>query len=85
LVDPLAAYCGHNLPRLGRIKKRYDPDDFLCHGQSVPPMVEDLPISRAEDRMDRISRKYTGEPYPLRTDRIILLLKPDHARSVIFC
>ena len=29
-------------------------------------------------------RKYTGQPYPPRTDRIVLLIKPDHAEAVIF-
>ena len=39
---------------------------------------------RAWEIIDRIARKYTGQPYPLRTDRIVLLIKPDHARAVIF-
>jgi PPOX class probable F420-dependent enzyme len=52
----------------------------LIRGQ----LVEQVEGDRAWEIIDRISRKYTGEPYPLRTDRIILLIKPDHARSVIF-
>jgi PPOX class probable F420-dependent enzyme len=52
----------------------------LIRGQ----LVERVEGDRAWEIIDRISRKYTGEPYPLRTDRIILLIKPDHARSVIF-
>jgi PPOX class probable F420-dependent enzyme len=39
---------------------------------------------RAWDIIDRIARKYTGQPYPLRTDRIVLLIKPDHAQAVTF-
>jgi hypothetical protein len=31
-----------------------------------------------------MSQKYTGQPYPLRTDRIVLLIKPDHAQAVLF-
>jgi hypothetical protein len=26
----------------------------------------------------------TGQPYPLRTGRIILLIRPDHAQAVTF-
>jgi PPOX class probable F420-dependent enzyme len=29
--------------------------------------------------IDRLSRKYTGQPYPLRTDRVVFLVEPDHA------
>ena len=29
--------------------------------------------------IDRISNKYTGQPYPLRTDRVVFLIEPDHA------
>ena len=27
--------------------------------------------------IDRISRKYTGQPYPLRTDRVVFLIDPE--------
>lgn len=29
--------------------------------------------------IDRISHKYTGRPYPVRTDRVVFLLERDHA------
>lgn len=29
--------------------------------------------------IDRISHKYTGQPYPLRTDRVVFLVEPAHA------
>jgi len=34
--------------------------------------------------IDRLSRKYTGQPYPLRTDRVIFLISPEHARARTF-
>jgi PPOX class probable F420-dependent enzyme len=38
----------------------------------------------AWDVIDRISRKYTGQPYPLRTDRVVFLIEPEHARAQAF-
>ncbi len=35
----------------------------------------------AWDIIDRLSRKYTGQPYPLRTGRIVFLIEPEHARA----
>ena len=52
----------------------------LIRGQ----VVEFLDGDRAWEIIDRISRKYTGNAYPLRTGRIILLIKPDHAQAVTF-
>jgi len=31
--------------------------------------------------IDRLSRKYTGQPYPLRDDRVVFLIEPEHARA----
>jgi PPOX class probable F420-dependent enzyme len=52
----------------------------LIRGQ----VTELIDGDRAWDIIDRIARKYIGQPYPLRTDRIILLIKPDHAQAVTF-
>ncbi|HEX3205397.1 MAG TPA: FAD-binding protein, partial [Propionibacteriaceae bacterium] len=41
-------------------------------------VVELVDGDRAWEIIDRISQKYTGQPYPLRTDRSVLLIKPDH-------
>ncbi len=35
----------------------------------------------AWDIIDRLSVEYTGQPYPLRTGRIVFLIEPDHARA----
>jgi len=50
----------------------------LIRGQ----VVELVDGDRAWEIIDRISQKYIGQPYPLRTDRIVLLIKPDHAQVV---
>ena len=34
--------------------------------------------------IDEISRKYTGQPYPLRTDRVVFLVETDHAHANAF-
>jgi hypothetical protein len=47
-------------------------------------VVERVDGDRAWEIIDRISRKYTGQPYPLRTGRIILLIQPDRAQAVTF-
>src|SRR5512133_1618107 len=52
----------------------------LIRGQ----VVERIEGDRAWEIIDRISQKYIGQPYPLRTDRIIFLIKPDHAQAVTF-
>ena len=52
----------------------------LIRGQ----VVELVDGDRGWEIIDRISQKYTGQPYPMRTDRIVLLIKPDHAQVVDF-
>lgn len=34
--------------------------------------------------IDRIAVKYTGKAYPLRTDRVVLLIEPDHAQAISY-
>jgi hypothetical protein len=52
----------------------------LIRGQ----VVELVDGDRGWEIIDRISQKYTGQPYPLRTGRIVLLIKPDHAQVIDF-
>jgi len=52
----------------------------LIRGQ----VTELIDGDRAWEIIDRIARKYTGQPYPLRTDRNVLRIKPDHAQAVTF-
>ncbi len=34
--------------------------------------------------IDRMSNKYLGQPYPLRTDRVVFLVEPEHALAQVF-
>jgi PPOX class probable F420-dependent enzyme len=34
--------------------------------------------------IDRIAHKYTGAPYPLRNDRVVLLIEPERAQAISF-
>jgi PPOX class probable F420-dependent enzyme len=34
--------------------------------------------------IDRISRKYTGQPYPIRSGRVVFLIDPEHAQAHTF-
>ncbi|MGH3278362.1 MAG: PPOX class F420-dependent oxidoreductase [Trebonia sp.] len=34
--------------------------------------------------IDRISAKYTGAPYPQRTDRMVFLIEPEHVRGTAY-
>ena len=34
--------------------------------------------------IDRISNKYIGQPYPLRTDRVVFLIRPEQAWGMAF-
>jgi PPOX class probable F420-dependent enzyme len=52
----------------------------LIRGQ----VVELVDGDRAWEIIDRIAQKYIGQPYPLRTGRIVFLIKPDHAQFVNF-
>lgn len=44
-------------------------------------VVEQVEGDRAWTMIDRLSDKYTGAPYPLREDRVIFLVEPEHAWS----
>ena len=54
-------------------------------GRSRPPVHR---ASRCPGKAwaisDRLSVKYTGQPYPLRTGRVVFLVEPDHARARIY-
>jgi PPOX class probable F420-dependent enzyme len=47
-------------------------------------MAERIEDDRAWTIIDRISRKYTGQPYPLRTGRVVFLIDNEHAQASTF-
>jgi len=47
-------------------------------------VVARLDGDEAWEIIDRMSRAYTGQPYPLRTDRVVFLVEPEHARAMTF-
>lgn len=66
-------------PRVGlSLTQRDNPFVSAYLRGHVVGRIED---ERAWPIIDRISEQYTGAPYPLREDRIVLLIEPDHARA----
>ena len=47
-------------------------------------VVETVTGDAAWEIIDRIARKYTGGPYPLREDRIVFLIEVERAREISF-
>jgi PPOX class probable F420-dependent enzyme len=47
-------------------------------------VAERLEGDEAWTIIDRIAHKYLGQPYPLRTDRVVFLIEPEHARAQTF-
>ena len=34
--------------------------------------------------IDRLSQKYIGQPFPLKTERVVFLVEPEHAQAIIY-
>jgi hypothetical protein len=47
-------------------------------------VAERLDGDRAWTIIDRLSQKYLGQPYPLRTDRVVYLIEPEYARAATY-
>jgi PPOX class probable F420-dependent enzyme len=47
-------------------------------------VVERLDGTEAWTIIDRISVKYTGAPYPQRTDRVVFLIEPEHVQGTAY-
>lgn len=47
-------------------------------------VAERVEGDRAWAIIDRLAHKYIGQPYPVRTDRVVFLIEPHHARAVTY-
>jgi PPOX class probable F420-dependent enzyme len=47
-------------------------------------VAERIDGDRAWTIIDRLSQKYLGQPYPLRADRVVFLIEPEHARAITY-
>jgi PPOX class probable F420-dependent enzyme len=47
-------------------------------------VVERVDGDSAWTIIDRLSQKYIGQPYPLRTDRVVYLVEPEQASALSF-
>ncbi len=47
-------------------------------------VAERVDGDRAWTIIDRLSQKYLGQPYPLRTDRVVYLIEPEYARAATY-
>jgi PPOX class probable F420-dependent enzyme len=70
-----------------------DPRVALSIIDQARPLVMAMVRGRVTERVegergwtiiDRLSQKYLGQPYPLRTDRVVYLIEPEHARSATY-
>src|SRR5262245_17262816 len=70
-----------------------DPRVALSIVDQARPLVMAAVRGRVTERVegergwaiiDRLSQKYLGQPYPLRTDRVVYLIEPEHARAATY-
>ena len=74
-----------NLERDPRVALSIVDHDRPTHTELIRGrVVETLDGDVAWEIIDRIARKYTGQPYPLREDRIVLLIEAEREREISF-
>jgi PPOX class probable F420-dependent enzyme len=64
-------------PRLAISITRHDMPYEMAHVRGQ--VAERLEGDAAFEVIDRLAHKYTGQPYPLRSDRIVYLVEPERA------
>jgi PPOX class probable F420-dependent enzyme len=79
LTDPTSRKA-RNLTRDPRVALSItDHDQPFTMAQVRGRVAARLEGDEAWPIIDRIAIKYTGQPYPLRTDRVVFLVEPEHA------
>jgi PPOX class probable F420-dependent enzyme len=73
-----------NLERDPRVAISVTAHDRPFTMASVRGRAQRLEGDAAWEVIDRIAHKYTGQPYPLRTDRVVFLVDPEHAWAQAF-
>ncbi|MEV4066720.1 PPOX class F420-dependent oxidoreductase [Nonomuraea dietziae] len=73
-----------NLARDPRVALSITAHDNPFTMATVRGTVELLDGEAAWEIIDRISRKYTGQPYPRGEERVVFLVEPSHALAVNF-
>jgi Pyridoxamine 5'-phosphate oxidase len=61
-----------------------DHERPLVMAQIRGRVVERMEGDPAWAVIDRLSDKYTGAPYPVREDRVIFLVEPEHAWGLLY-
>ncbi len=61
-----------------------DRDQPYAMAQVRGRVTARLDGAEAWEIIDRISCDYTGQPYPLRSDRVVFLIEPGHARALSY-
>jgi PPOX class probable F420-dependent enzyme len=61
-----------------------DRDNPFAMAQVRGQVAERLEGDAAFEVIDRLSHKYIGQPYPLRSDRVVFLVEPERAWAQTF-
>ena len=64
-------------PRLAISITRHDQPYEMAHVRGR--VAERVEGDEAFEVIDRLAHKYTGQPYPLRSDRVVFLVEPERA------
>jgi hypothetical protein len=75
-----ALFEGRNLGHLATVM----PDGAPVWVGVEGDRIERLEGDAAWTVIDRVSRRYIGQPYPLRTDRVVFLIEPERASAESF-
>jgi PPOX class probable F420-dependent enzyme len=83
-LTSLSSRKGRNLARDPRVAISVTARDQPFTMATVRGRAEVLEGDAAWEIIDRIAHKYIGAPYPMRTDRVVFLVEPEHAWTQAF-